>query len=52
MRSAAAASIDGLPTERMRTLFETDSDEWRLWNNGHRYHRIGTSFQEMTAAQA
>jgi hypothetical protein len=52
MRSAAAAFIDGLtPEQRTRTLFAVDSDEWRLWNNVHRYQRAGTSFREMTEAQ-
>ncbi|MGH7445962.1 MAG: DUF3500 domain-containing protein [Longimicrobiales bacterium] len=52
MRSAAAAFIEGLtPEQRTRTLFDIDSDEWRLWNNVHRYQRQGTSFREMTEAQ-
>jgi hypothetical protein len=52
MRSAAAAFIDGLtPVQRTRTLFAVDSEEWRLWNNVHRYQRAGTSFEEMTEEQ-
>ncbi|HEX6306852.1 MAG TPA: DUF3500 domain-containing protein [Longimicrobiales bacterium] len=52
MRAAASAFIDALtPEQRERTLFAVDSDEWRLWNNVHRYQRAGTSFQEMTEEQ-
>ena len=52
MRTAANGLIAVLtPEQRARTLFAADDDEWRLWNNVHRYVRAGTSFQEMTAEQ-
>jgi hypothetical protein len=52
MRTAANALIAVLtPEQRARTLFAAGDDEWRLWNNVHRYVRAGTSFQEMTAEQ-
>ena len=52
MREATMAFIGTLTAEqRERTLFPVDSDEWRLWNNVHRYARAGTSFQEMTEQQ-
>ncbi|HEX6133707.1 MAG TPA: DUF3500 domain-containing protein [Longimicrobiales bacterium] len=52
MREAANAFIEGLtPAQRERTLFPAGADEWRLWNNVHRYQRAGTSFEEMTDAQ-
>jgi hypothetical protein len=52
MRNAAVAFIAGLmPEQRTRTLFAVDSDEWRLWNNVHRYQRAGIGFDEMTDEQ-
>jgi hypothetical protein len=52
MRQAASSFIAVLsPEQRTRTLFDAAADEWRLWNNVHRYQRAGTSFQEMTETQ-
>ena len=52
MRAAANELIAVLtPEQRERSLFAADDDEWRLWNNVHRYVRAGTSFQEMTDEQ-
>jgi hypothetical protein len=52
VRNAATAFLAGLDAEqRARTLFPVDSDEWRLWNNVHRYQRQGVSFLEMTENQ-
>ena len=31
--------------------FPVDDEEWRKWNNVHRYARQGMSFNEMSAAQ-
>jgi hypothetical protein len=39
------------PEQRASTTFPVDDDEWRKWNNVHRYARQGVSFAEMTAAQ-
>jgi len=39
------------PEQRARTSYPVDDQEWRLWNNVHRYTRQGTSFKEMTEAQ-
>ena len=39
------------PEQRARTSFPVDDEEWRLWNNIHRYTRQGTSFKEMSEAQ-
>jgi hypothetical protein len=52
MREAANAFLASLdPAQRERTAFPVDDDEWRLWNNIHRYARQGVSFLEMTEAQ-
>jgi predicted nuclease of restriction endonuclease-like (RecB) superfamily len=52
MRAATDAFIASLtPEQRARTLFPANHDEWRLWNNVHRYTRAGTGFEEMTEAQ-
>src|SRR5690606_3697231 len=37
--------------QRKRTTFPVDDEEWRLWNNVHRYARQGVSFREMGDAQ-
>jgi hypothetical protein len=52
VREAADRFLASLSDEqRARTTFAVDSDEWRLWNNVHRYTRAGVSFQELTEAQ-
>jgi hypothetical protein len=52
VREAAARFLASLSAEqRARTTFAVDSDEWRLWNNVHRYNRAGVSFKELTEAQ-
>jgi hypothetical protein len=52
VREAAQAFLAGLTDEqRAATTFPVDDDEWRKWNNVHRYARQGVSFEEMTAAQ-
>lgn len=52
VREAASAFLAGLDDEqRERTTFPVASDEWRLWNNIHRYQRQGVSFLEMTGGQ-
>ncbi|MEX1184568.1 MAG: DUF3500 domain-containing protein [Gemmatimonadota bacterium] len=39
------------PEQRARTSFDVDADEWRLWNNVHRYRRQGVSFLELSESQ-
>jgi hypothetical protein len=52
VRAATERFLAALTAEqRSRTTFPVDSDEWRLWNNIHRYARAGVSFEEMTEAQ-
>jgi hypothetical protein len=52
VRDAALAFLAGLDAvQRERTTFPVDDDEWRLWQNIHRYDRQGVSFLEMTEAQ-
>jgi hypothetical protein len=52
VRVAAESFIAVLtPEQRQRTLFAVDDDEWRLWNNVHRYARQGVSFLELDDAQ-
>jgi hypothetical protein len=52
IREAAQAFLASLdPAQRERTTFPVDDDEWRLWNNIHRYARQGVSFLEMTEVQ-
>jgi hypothetical protein len=52
VRAAARRFLDALDaTQRARTLFAVDDDEWRLWNNVHRYTRQGVSFLELDSAQ-
>jgi hypothetical protein len=49
---AARAFLASLtPEQRASTTFPVDDDEWRKWNNVHRYARQGVSFAEMIAAQ-
>jgi hypothetical protein len=52
VRAAARRFVDALDaTQRARTLFAVADDEWRLWNNVHRYTRQGVSFLELDSAQ-
>jgi hypothetical protein len=52
MRAAAVQFLASLTAvQRERTLFPVADDEWRLWNNVHRYPRQGVSFLELEAAQ-
>ncbi len=52
VREAAERFLGSLADEmRARTLFAVDADEWRLWNNVHRYGRQGVSFRQMTGTQ-
>ena len=38
-------------SERAATQFPVDDDEWRLWNNVHRYARQGVGFEDMNERQ-
>src|SRR5690606_37268337 len=52
VRRAAEQFLATLSEEqRKRTTFPVDDEEWRLWNNVHRYARQGVSFREMSDAQ-
>jgi len=52
VRAAATQFLRGLTAEqREATQFPVDDDEWRLWNNVHRYQRQGVSFREMSEPQ-
>jgi hypothetical protein len=52
VRQAAQAFLSGLTdAQRASTTYPVDDDEWRKWNNVHRYARQGVSFTEMTPAQ-
>src|SRR5688572_6548420 len=52
MRNAATAFLGALtPEQRTRTRFPVRDDEWRLWNNVHRYQRQGVSFLELSETQ-
>lgn len=52
VRDAAAQFLGSLAAEqRQRTQFAVTDDEWRLWNNVHRYTRQGVSFLELDQAQ-
>jgi hypothetical protein len=52
VRAAARRFVDALDaTQRANTLFAVADDEWRLWNNVHRYTRQGVSFLELDSAQ-
>ena len=52
VREAAVQFLASLTSEqRARTAFAVDDDEWRKWNNVHRYVRQGVSFKEMSDAQ-
>ncbi len=52
LRTSTEAFLAALTEEqRKRTVFPVDDNEWRLWNNVHRYNRQGVSFEEMTESQ-
>ena len=52
VRDAAEAFLASLtPEQRAGTQYAVDDNEWRLWNNVHRYARQGVSFEAMTEAQ-
>jgi hypothetical protein len=52
VRAAADAFLKSLnPTQRAKTVFTVDHEEWRKWANQHLYFREGISFEEMTAGQ-
>jgi hypothetical protein len=52
VRQAADGFLASLtPEQRAASTFPVDDDEWRKWNNVHRYARQGVSFEEMTVAQ-
>ena len=52
VREAAVKFIGALtPEQKGRTTFPVDDDEWRKWNNVHRYTRQGVNFKEMTEEQ-
>ncbi len=49
---AADAFLEALTAaQRGATQFPADDEEWRLWNNIHRWQRQGVSFDEMSATQ-
>jgi hypothetical protein len=52
IRDAAAAFVASLTAEqRQASTFPVDSEEWRDWQNIHRYQRKGINFKSMTDAQ-
>ena len=52
VRKAAVAFLEALtPEQRGKSTFPVNDDEWRKWNNIHRYTRQGVSFAEMTEEQ-
>lgn len=52
VRRAAQAYLAMLDdSQRKRTLFAVDDDEWRKWMNQHFYIRAGVAFHEMSGAQ-
>ena len=52
VREAAVKFLAALTDEqRKSTTFPIDDDEWRKWNNVHRYARQGVSFKEMSESQ-
>ncbi|HSG01849.1 MAG TPA: DUF3500 domain-containing protein [Vicinamibacterales bacterium] len=52
VREAAERFLASLSEEqRARTTFAVDADEWRLWNNVHRYARQGVNFRQMSDGQ-
>jgi hypothetical protein len=52
MKSAAEHFLASLTDEqRAATMFPVDDDEWRKWQNIHRYNRQGISRRDMTDEQ-
>jgi hypothetical protein len=52
VRDAAVKFLAALTDEqRKSTTYAIDDEEWRKWNNVHRYARQGVSFKEMSAPQ-
>ncbi len=52
VRAAAEKFLAALTdAQRTATSYPVDDEEWRKWNNVHRYARQGVSFKEMTPAQ-
>jgi hypothetical protein len=52
VREAAVKFLSALTDDQRRnSTFPIDDDEWRKWNNVHRYARQGVSFKEMTGPQ-
>ncbi|HXW08121.1 MAG TPA: DUF3500 domain-containing protein [Vicinamibacterales bacterium] len=52
VREAAVAFLAALtPEQRAKTTFPVNDDEWRKWNNVHRYARQGVSFAGMSEEQ-
>ena len=51
-RAATTAFIGSLSVEqKAETMFAADHEEWRDWQNIHRYARKGVNFKAMSAAQ-
>ncbi len=52
MQKAATAFLDSLtPEQRSATSFPVDHEEWRDWQNIHRYARKGVNFKGMSETQ-
>lgn len=52
VRQATQAFLAALSdTQRAKSTFPIEDDEWRKWANMHSYPRQGVSFEEMTDAQ-
>jgi hypothetical protein len=52
VRKAAEAFLASLDeAQRQAATFPVDDQEWRMWNNIHRYQRQGVGFNDMTAEQ-
>jgi hypothetical protein len=52
VRDAAVAFLAALtPEQRQASTFAADAEEWRDWQNIHRYQRKGINFKSMTDAQ-
>jgi uncharacterized protein DUF3500 len=52
VREAAVKFLASLtPEQRGKTTYPLNDDEWRKWNNVHRYVRQGVSFKEMSEEQ-
>jgi Protein of unknown function (DUF3500) len=52
VHKAAIAFLDALsPEQRSATSFTVDHEEWRDWQNIHRYARKGVNFKSMSESQ-